>query len=159
MSRAAREAGYKEEFLLSTGLSIKSERDGSLFDRFRDRVMFPVHNVSGRVVAFGGRTLRTDKKVAKYQNSPESEIYSKSRELYGLYFAKKAIQREDFAIMVEGYADVISMHQAGVENVVASSGTSLTTDQIRLLGRFTKNITVMYDGDAAGVHAAIKAWT
>ena len=156
MSRAAREAGYKEEFLLSTGLSIKSERDGSLFDRFRDRVMFPVHNVSGRVVAFGGRTLRTDKKVAKYQNSPESEIYSKSRELYGLYFAKKAIQREDFAIMVEGYADVISMHQAGVENVVASSGTSLTTDQIRLLGRFTKNITVMYDGDAAGVHAAIR---
>jgi DNA primase len=156
MSRAAREAGYKEEFLLSTGLSIKSERDGSLLDRFRDRVMFPVHNVSGRVVAFGGRTLRTDKKVAKYQNSPESEIYSKSRELYGLYFAKKAIQREDFAIMVEGYADVISMHQAGVENVVASSGTSLTTDQIRLLGRFTKNITVMYDGDAAGVHAAIR---
>ncbi len=155
-SLAAREAGYKEEYLLSTGLSIKSERDGSLFDRFRDRVIFPVHNVSGRVVAFGGRTLRTDKKVAKYQNSPESEIYSKSRELYGLYFAKKAVQQEDFAIMVEGYADVISMHQAGVENVVASSGTSLTVDQIRLLSRFTKNVTIMYDGDAAGVHAAIR---
>ncbi len=155
-SRAAREAGYKEEYLLSTGLSIKSDRDGSLFDRFRDRVIFPVHNVSGRVVAFGGRTLRTDKKVAKYQNSPESEIYNKSRELYGLYFAKKAIQQEDFAIMVEGYADVISMHQAGVENVVASSGTSLTVDQIRLLSRFTKNVTIMYDGDSAGVHAAIR---
>lgn len=155
-SVSAREAGYKEEYLLSTGLSIKSERDGSLRDRFRDRVIFPVHNVSGRVVAFGGRTLRTDKKVAKYQNSPESEIYNKSRELYGLYFAKKAIQQEDFAIMVEGYADVISMHQAGVENVVASSGTSLTVDQIRLLSRFTKNVTVMYDGDAAGVHAAIR---
>ncbi|MDE6862282.1 MAG: DNA primase, partial [Alistipes sp.] len=155
-SRSAREAGYKEEYLVSTGLSIRRERDGSLFDRFRDRVIFPVHNVSGRVVAFGGRTLRTDKKVAKYQNSPESEIYNKSRELYGLYFAKKAIQQEDFAIMVEGYADVISMHQAGVENVVASSGTSLTVDQIRLLSRFTKNVTVMYDGDAAGVHAAIR---
>ena len=138
-------AGYKEEFLLSTGLALKREGDGRLRDRFYDRVIFPVHNVSGRVVAFGGRTLRTDKKVAKYQNSPESEIYSKSRELYGLFFAKKAIQQEDMAIMVEGYADVISMHQAGVENVVASSGTSLTEEQIRLLGRFTQNITLMYD--------------
>ena len=155
-STDARSAGYKEEFLLSTGLSIQREMDGSLRDRFYDRVIFPVHNVSGRVVAFGGRTLRTDKKVAKYQNSPESEIYSKSRELYGLFFAKKAIQQEDYAIMVEGYADVISMHQAGVENVVASSGTSLTEEQIRLLGRFTHNITIMYDGDAAGVKAAIR---
>lgn len=156
MSKDALAAGYKEEFLVSTGLSLKRESDGSLFDRFRDRVMFPVHNISGRIVAFGGRTLRTDKSVAKYQNSPESEIYSKKRELYGLYFAKKAIQQQDFAIMVEGYTDVISMHQAGVENVVASSGTSLTTDQIRLLNRFTKNITVIYDGDSAGIHASLR---
>ncbi|MDE5579107.1 MAG: DNA primase [Alistipes sp.] len=156
MSKDALAAGYKEEFLTATGLSIKRESDGSLFDRFHDRVMFPVHNISGRIVAFGGRTLRTDKKVAKYQNSPESEIYSKKRELYGLYFAKKAIQQQDFAIMVEGYTDVISMHQAGVENVVASSGTSLTTEQIRLLNRFTKNITVIYDGDSAGIHASLR---
>lgn len=155
-SNDARSAGYKEEFLLSTGLSIKREGDSELRDRFYDRVIFPVHNVSGRVVAFGGRTLRTDKKVAKYQNSPESEIYSKSRELYGLFFAKKAIQQENYVIMVEGYADVISMHQAGVENVVASSGTSLTEEQIRLVGRFTNNITLMYDGDPAGVKAAMR---
>ncbi|MEG2613799.1 MAG: DNA primase [Alistipes sp.] len=156
MSKDALAAGYKEAFLLSTGLALKRESDGSLYDRFRDRVMFPVHNISGRIVAFGGRTLRTDKNVAKYQNSPESEIYSKKRELYGLYFAKKAIQQQDCAILVEGYFDVISMHQAGVENVVASSGTSLTTEQIRLLNRFTKNITVIYDGDSAGIHAAIR---
>ncbi len=156
MSQAAIKAKYQEEFLLSTGLSLKREVDGRIFDRFRDRVIFPVHNISGRIVAFGGRTLRTDKKVAKYQNSPESEIYSKKRELYGLYFAKKSIQQEDYVIMVEGYTDVISMHQAGIENVVSSSGTSLTTEQIRLLNRFTKNITVIYDGDAAGVHAAIR---
>ena len=156
MSKDALAAGYKKEFLLSTGLSLVRERDGSLYDRFRDRVIFPVHNISGRVVAFGGRTLRTDKTVAKYQNSPESEIYSKKRELYGLYFAKRAIQQQDFAIMVEGYLDVISMHQAGIENVVASSGTSLTTEQIRLLGRFTKNITVIYDGDSAGIHASLR---
>ncbi len=156
MSRDAVAAGYKQEFLLSTGLSIARERDGSLYDRFRDRVIFPIHNISGRVVGFGGRTLRTDKEVAKYQNSPESDIYSKKRELYGLYFAKKAIQQQDFAIMVEGYLDVISMHQSGIENVVASSGTSLTTEQIRLLGRFTKNITVIYDGDPAGIHASLR---
>ncbi len=156
MTQAALAAGYKEEFLLSTGLTLKRESDGRLYDRFRDRVMFPVHNISGRVVAFGGRTLRTDKKVAKYQNSPESEIYSKTRELYGLYFAKKAIQQQGFAIMVEGYTDVISMHQAGVENVVSSSGTSLTQDQIRLLARFTRNITVIYDGDSAGVKATMR---
>ena len=156
MSKDALAAGYKEEFLVSTGLSLKRESDGSLFDRFRDRVIFPVHNISGRIVAFGGRTLRTDKSVAKYQNSPESEIYSKKRELYGLYFAKKAIQQQNFAILVEGYTDVISMHQAGVENVVASSGTSLTTEQIRLLNRFTKNITVIYDGDSAGIHASLR---
>ncbi len=156
MSKDALAAGYKQEYLLSTGLSLARESDGSLYDRFRDRVIFPVHNISGRIVAFGGRTLRTDKQVAKYQNSPESEIYSKKRELYGLYFAKKAIQQQDFAILVEGYLDVISMHQAGIENVVASSGTSLTTEQIRLLGRFTKNITVIYDGDPAGIHASLR---
>jgi len=155
-SRAAREAGYKEEYLTGTGLSIKSDRDGSLFDRFRDRVIFPVHNISGRVVAFGGRILGTNKNVGKYLNSPESIIYSKKRELYGLYFAKRAIQQQDVAILVEGYTDVISMHQAGVENVVASSGTSLTTEQVLLLKRFTKNITVIYDGDGAGVHATLR---
>ena len=156
MSKDALAAGYREEFLTATGLTIKRESDGSLLDRFYDRVIFPVHNISGRIVAFGGRTLRTDKKVAKYQNSPESDIYSKKNELYGLYFAKKAIQQQDFAIMVEGYTDVISMHQAGVENVVASSGTSLTTEQIRLLSRFTRNITVIYDGDSAGIHASLR---
>ncbi|MBE6195740.1 MAG: DNA primase [Rikenellaceae bacterium] len=156
MSEAALTAGYKEEFLTGVGLSIKSERDGHLFDRFRDRVIFPVHNISGRIIAFGGRILGTNKNVGKYLNSPESPIYSKKNELYGLYFAKRAIQQQDVAIMVEGYTDVISMHQAGVENVVASSGTSLTTEQIRLLKRFTKNITVIYDGDAAGIHASIR---
>ncbi len=157
MSLAALSAGYKREFLTSTGLSLESDRgDGSLYDRFRDRVIFPVHNISGRIVAFGGRTLRTDKKVAKYQNSPESDIYSKKRELYGIFFAKKAIQQLDSVIMVEGYTDVISMHQAGIENVVSSSGTSLTVEQVRLLSRFTKNITIIYDGDAAGVKAALR---
>ena len=156
LSRTAREAGYREEYLVDTGLSIRSDRDGSLFDRFRDRVIFPVHNISGRVVAFGGRILGTNKNVGKYLNSPESIIYSKKNELYGLFFAKRAIQQQDVAIMVEGYTDVISMHQAGVENVVASSGTSLTTEQIRLLKRFTKNITVIYDGDAAGIHASLR---
>ena len=156
MSQDALSAGYKEQYLTQTGLSIKRESDGRIYDRFRDRVMFPIHNISGRIVGFGGRTLRTDKTVAKYQNSPESEIYSKKRELYGLYFAKKAIQQLDVAILVEGYTDVISMHQAGVENVVASSGTSLTTDQIRLLARFTRNITVIYDGDSAGIHASLR---
>ena len=156
MTKDALGAGYKEKFLLSTGLSIKRESDDRIYDRFRERVMFPVHNISGRIVAFGGRTMRTDKSVAKYQNSPESEIYSKKNELYGLYFAKKAIQQQDFAIMVEGYTDVISMHQAGIENVVSSSGTSLTVEQIRLLRRFTKNITVIYDGDSAGIHASLR---
>ena len=156
MTMAALSAGYKQEFLTSTGLSLVREGDGKQRDRFRDKVIFPVHNISGRVVAFGGRTLRTDKSVAKYQNSPESEIYSKKRELYGLYFAKKAIQQQDYAIMVEGYTDVISMHQAGVENVVASSGTSLTTEQVQLLHRFTRNITVIYDGDSAGIHASLR---
>lgn len=156
MSQDALAAGYKQEFLTRTGLSLERESDRSLYDRFRDRVIFPVYNISGRVVAFGGRTLRTDGKVAKYQNSPESEIYSKSRELYGLYHSKKAIQQLDCAIMVEGYLDVISMHQAGVENVVASSGTALTEDQIRLLKRFTRNVTLIYDSDPAGVKASLR---
>ena len=155
-SEDARAAGYKQEFLTATGLSIERESDGALRDRFYDRVIFPIHNISGRVVGFGGRTLRTDKKVAKYQNSPESDIYNKRRELYGLFFAKKSISQEDNAILVEGYADVISMHQAGVENVVASSGTSLTEEQIRLISRFTNNITLMFDGDSAGVKAALR---
>lgn len=156
MTTDALKAGYKEEFLLATGLTIKRESDGRLYDRFRERVMFPIHNISGRIVGFGGRTMRTDKSVAKYQNSPESEIYNKSRELYGLYFAKKAVQQADYAIMVEGYTDVISMHQAGVENVVASSGTSLTIDQIRLIRRFTNNLTIIYDSDAAGIKASLR---
>ena len=156
MTTDAIKAGYKEEFLLATGLTLKRESDGRLYDRFRERVMFPIHNISGRIVGFGGRTMRTDKSVAKYQNSPESEIYNKSRELYGLYFAKKAVQQADYAIMVEGYTDVISMHQAGVENVVASSGTSLTIDQIRLIRRFTNNLTIIYDSDAAGIKASLR---
>lgn len=154
-SREALAAGYKEEFLVSTGLTIKREQ-GGYYDRFAGRVMFPIHSISGRVTGFGGRTLRTDKNVAKYLNSPESEIYHKSKILYGLFFAKKAITRDDCCILVEGYTDVISMHQAGVENVVASSGTSLTEDQIRLISRFTKNVTVIYDGDPAGIKASLR---
>jgi DNA primase len=149
-------AGYKEEFLVSTGLSGKRESDGKLYDRFYGRVMFPIHSVSGRVIAFGGRTLRTDKKVSKYVNSPESEVYHKSNVLYGLFFAKRAIAQEDYCILTEGYTDVISMHQSGIENVVASSGTSLTTEQIRLISRFTRNVTVIYDGDSAGIHASLR---
>jgi DNA primase len=155
MTAAAMGEGYKEEFLVATGLTGKRD-DGRLYDRFFGRVMFPIHSVSGRVTAFGGRTLRTDKKVAKYVNSPESEIYHKSNILYGLFFAKRAITQQDVCILVEGYTDVISMHQSGVENVVASSGTSLTVEQIRLIGRFTKNITVIYDGDAAGINASMR---
>ena len=154
-SKDALAAGYKQEFLVATGLC--GERDDkTLYDRFFGRVIFPIHTVSGRVTAFGGRTMSTEKKVAKYVNSPESEVYSKKNVLYGLFFAKKAIQQQDFAIMVEGYADVISMHQKGVENVVSSSGTSLTVEQIQLIKRFTKNLTLIYDGDAAGIHAAMR---
>lgn len=154
-SEAARAAGYKEEFLIETGLSIKYD-DGRLVDRFHDRVMFPIHSVSGRVIAFGGRTLRTDKTVAKYVNSPETEIYVKSRSLYGIYFAKNEISRQDRCILVEGYLDVLSMHQLGITNVVASSGTSLTVEQIRLIRKFTNNITIIYDGDGAGIKAALR---
>ncbi len=154
-TRAALADGYKEQFLVDSGLSIKRD-EGGFYDRFWGRVMFPIHGISGRVIGFGGRTLRTDKKVAKYLNSPESEIYHKSNILYGLFFAKKAITRADSCILVEGYTDVISMSQAGIENVVASSGTSLTQDQIRLISRFTKNITIIYDGDAAGIKASLR---
>lgn len=156
MTTDALKAGYKEEYLKMTGLTKVRESDGHLYDPFRDRVIFPVHNISGRVVAFGARTLRSDKKVAKYLNSPESEIYSKRNEIYGLYFAKRAIQQQDCAIMVEGYLDVISMHQVGIENVVASSGTSLTQQQIRLLSRFSRNMTVIYDSDPAGIKASLR---
>ena len=155
LSKAARDAGYREEFLIDTGLSVKRS-DGSLADRFFDRVMFPIHSVSGRVIAFGGRTLKTDKTVAKYVNSPETEIYIKSRSLYGIYFAKNEISRQDKCLLVEGYLDVISMHQLGITNVVASSGTSLTVEQIRLIRKFTENVTIIYDGDPAGIHAALR---
>lgn len=155
LSEAARAAGYKEEFLVDAGVSIRYD-DGKLVDRFFDRVMFPVHSVSGRVIAFGGRTLRSDKTVAKYINSPESEIYVKSKSLYGIYFAKNGISRQDKCILVEGYLDVLSMHQLGINNVVASSGTSLTVEQIRLIRKFTKNITIIYDGDGAGIKAALR---
>src|SRR5579872_629557 len=147
--------GYQQQFLEETGLSVKRD-NGTLYDRYRGRVMFPIHSFTGRVIAFGGRTLKNDKNVPKYVNSPESEIYHKSNILYGLFFAKKAIRDEDNCYLVEGYADVLSVHQAGIENVVASSGTSLTVEQIRLIGRFTKNVTILYDGDAAGIKASLR---
>ena len=155
---AATTAGFDARYLVSTGLEVEAERDGhmSLYDRFRGRVIFPIHSISGRVVGFGGRTMRTDKNVATYVNSPESVIYKKNLELYGFYQAKSAIARRDKAIMVEGYLDVISMHQAGVENVVASSGTSLTEGQIRAIRRFTTNVTLIYDADAAGIKASLR---
>jgi DNA primase len=147
--------GYKENFIEEAGLAIRNDK-GRLYDRFRARVLFPIHSFTGRIIGFGGRTLKTDKKVPKYVNSPESEIYHKSDVLYGLYFAKKAIRDADNCYLVEGYADVLSVHQAGIENVVASSGTSLTSGQVRLIGRFTKNITILYDGDAAGIKASLR---
>ncbi len=155
--------GYKSEFIVKTGLGYPRQKDGEvitgnekLIDRFRGRVMFPIHNLSGRIIAFGGRILKKDDKAAKYVNSPESDIYFKSKSLYGIFFAKKAIVQKDNCYLVEGYTDVISLHQSGIENVVASSGTSLTVEQIRLIGRYTKNITVLYDGDAAGIKASIR---
>lgn len=153
-TKAALSSGYKLEYLEQVGLTKSSER-GS-FDFYRGRVMFPIHNLTGRVLGFGGRTLRSDKSVAKYFNSPESEIYNKSKILYGLYFAKNAIIKEDQCYLVEGYTDVISMHQSGIENVVASSGTALTEGQIRLIKRYTPNITILYDGDAAGIKASFR---
>lgn len=157
LARTAIEKGYKPEFLEKTGLCYRKD-DGTLRDRFWGRVIFPVHTLSGKVVAFGGRVLNAATKNVqmKYVNSPESEIYHKSRELYGIYFAKQAMVRQDRCFLVEGYTDVISMHQSGIENVVASSGTALTSDQIRLIHRFTNNITVLYDGDGAGIKASIR---
>jgi len=155
LTNSATNAGHKIELLEKTGLSIKNEK-GKIYDRFRGRVMFPIHNFTGRVIGFGGRTLKTDKNVPKYVNSPESEIYHKSNVLYGLFHAKKAIRDLDNCYLAEGYADVLSVHQAGVENVVASSGTSLTTEQIKLIGRFTQNITILFDGDAAGIKASLR---
>jgi DNA primase len=146
--------GYLMEYLVKTGLTIENE--GRYFDRFSGRVIFPIHNISGRPIAFGGRILINDKKVAKYLNSPESEIYHKSNVLYGLYQAKKSIVENNNCYLVEGYTDVISMAQAGVENVVASAGTSLTVEQIRLIRRFTPNVTIMYDGDNAGIKASFR---
>ncbi|MFL5752973.1 MAG: DNA primase [Bacteroidia bacterium] len=163
-SEAAVKAGYKPEYLVKAGLSILSDKhvEGEeikvtdIFDRYTSRVIFPIHNVTGRVIGFGGRILGNDKKLAKYINSPQTDIYDKSKVLYGLYFAKKTIIQEDNCYLVEGYTDVTSMHQAGIENVVASSGTSLTVDQIKLIHRFTSNITILYDGDFAGIKASFR---
>jgi DNA primase len=146
--------GYKKSYLVKTGLSI--EREDYMFDRFAGRVIFPIHSLSGNVIGFGGRTLKSDKNIAKYLNSPESDIYHKSKVLYGLFQAKKTIVSEERCFLVEGYTDVISMHQAGIENVVSSSGTALTTEQIRLIKRFTQNVTILYDGDEAGIKASFR---
>jgi DNA primase len=146
--------GYKEELLVTSGLTINKE--SKLYDRFRERVMFPIHNLTGKVIGFGGRILVSDKTKPKYVNSPESEIYNKSKSLYGIFFARGAIVAKDNCLLVEGYTDVISLHQAGIENVVSSSGTSLTTEQIRLISKFTKNITILYDGDPAGIKASFR---
>ena len=151
----AQRKGYKKEHLVEVGLTIERE-NGELLDRFYERVMFPIRGISGKVIAFGGRKLRGDKEVAKYINSPESEVYVKNKVLYGIYEAKQAIAKNQKCYLVEGYTDVISFHQAGVENVVASSGTSLTTGQIQLIKRFTNNVTVLYDGDWAGIKASLR---
>jgi DNA primase len=153
-TEAAQKEGYKMDFLEKAGLTIK--RDDWVRDRFAGRVMFPIHNLAGRVIAFGGRILKEDKNIAKYLNSPESEIYHKSKVVYGIFQAKREISKTDKCYLVEGYTDVLSMHQAGIENVVASSGTALTADQIRLIKRFTPNITIIYDGDQAGIKASLR---
>ena len=153
-TQEALKQGYKMNYLEQTGLTIR--RDSWTRDRFSGRVMFPIHSISGRVIAFGGRTLKEDKKLAKYLNSPESDIYHKSMVLYGIFQAKREITRQDRCFLVEGYTDVLSFHQAGITNVVASSGTSLTSGQIRLIKRFTSNITIIYDGDAAGIKASLR---
>ena len=146
--------GYDKDLLIKVGLT--GSYENRLYDRYQGRVIFPIHNLTGKVIGFGGRILTKEKTKAKYVNSPESEIYNKSQTLYGIFFARNEISRLDNCILVEGYADVLSMHQAGIENVVASSGTSLTTEQIRMISRYTKNITMLYDGDAAGIHAALR---
>ncbi|TDQ30309.1 DNA primase [Tenacibaculum caenipelagi] len=157
-TKAALAKGFDLKYLKSTGLTIVKEggAEDKKFDRFKGRVMFPIHSMSGRILGFGGRILTNDKKAAKYLNSPESDIYHKSKILYGLYQAKKEIAKEDNCFLVEGYTDVISFHQSGIENVVASSGTALTPDQIRLINRLTQNITVLFDGDAAGIRASLR---
>jgi DNA primase len=155
LTSEAQKQGYKLEYLVKTGLSIEKE-DGYVFDRFAGRIIFPIHSLSGNVIGFGGRTLKSDKSIAKYLNSPESDIYHKSKVLYGLYQAKKSIVNSGRCFLVEGYTDVISLHQAGTENVVASSGTALTPEQIRLIKRFTENITIIYDGDEAGLKASFR---
>ncbi|MFV0391628.1 MAG: DNA primase [Paludibacteraceae bacterium] len=154
-TQSALKSGYQKELLVKTGLTFEGENN-YVADRFRGRVIFPVHSLSGKVLAFGGRILKKDDKLAKYVNSPESEVYHKSNELYGIFFSKQAIIKHDRCYLVEGYTDVISMHQSGIENVVASSGTSLTPGQIRLIHRFTENVTVIYDGDPAGIKASIR---
>jgi DNA primase len=153
-TKEALKNGFKKEVLIKTGLTI--EKDGKLFDRFRGRVMFPIHNLTGTVIGFGARILSSDKSKAKYLNSPESEIYFKSKVLYGIYFARTAIVKQNNCYLVEGYTDVISLHQAGIQNVVSSSGTSLTIDQIKLIKRYTPNITILYDGDPAGIKASFR---
>ncbi|MCK5857479.1 MAG: DNA primase, partial [Bacteroidales bacterium] len=153
--KAATDAGHSLDYLISSGLVIKGD-NGKTFDRFRGRVIFPIHNISGRVIGFGGRILDSAKSKAKYLNSPESIIYNKSESLYGIYFAKSAIIKQDNCFLVEGYTDVTSLHQSGIENVVASSGTSLTSGQIKLIRRFSQNITILYDGDAAGIKASFR---
>ena len=153
-TKAAIDAGYEKKWLIAAGLT--RDKDGKAYDFFRGRVMFPIRNVSGKVIAFGGRTLKTEKKIAKYFNSPENALYNKSKVLYGIYLAKHEMSKLDMAYLVEGYTDVIAMHQAGVENVVASSGTSLTEGQIKLISRYTKNITMLYDGDPAGIRASFR---
>ena len=154
---AALAAGYKMEYLLAAGVAVQHE-DGSISDKFRERVMFPIHSVSGRVIAYSGRTLHSDN-PAKYVNSPETEIYVKSRNLLGIFFAKAEMSRLDRCILVEGNVDMVMMHQLGIRNVVASCGTSLTVEQIRLIRKFTENVTIMYDGDSAGIHAALRGIT
>ncbi len=159
LTDAAKAAGYKDEYLLETGLCAAYDSDNSLHDRFYDRVVFPIHSVSGRVIAFGARTLKSKeagKPYAKYVNSKESDIYVKNKSLYGIWFAKNEMARKDKCYLVEGYLDVLSMHQLGITNVVASSGTALTEGQIGLIKRFTQNVTIMYDGDSAGIHAALR---
>lgn len=156
MTTAALEAGYTKERLIATGLGKEKSSDGKLFDFFHGRVMFPIKDVTGRVIGFGGRTLKTEKKIAKYFNSPQSELYDKSRALYGIHAAKPHISKEDMCLLVEGYTDVMAMSQCGVENVVSSSGTALTGGQIHLIRRFTKNVTVLFDGDRAGMSAALR---
>jgi DNA primase len=154
--RTAIRKGYKAEILEKAGLIIQKEGKNEYYDRFRERVIFPIHNVSGRVIAFGGRTLKKDKSIAKYINSPETLVYQKSKVLYGLFQAKNAILQQKHCLLVEGYADVVSLHQAGIENVVASSGTSLTHEQVRLIRRFCDEIILLYDGDTAGLNAALR---